>query len=123
MTNRTAAFAFATESIIQFEEFVKHPMNTKGGQFTMLNNILYLQNQKRKFIYFSRFVSISIFVFIDTISPNSLSLPLSVSVSLPSNALISNANMQNKSHTSSSELNKKVNCMLTEGRKFYIMYV
>ena len=74
------------------KNFVKHPMNTKGGQFTMLNNILYLQNEKRKFIYFSRFVSISIFVFIDTISPNLLSLP--------SNALISNANMQNKSHTS-----------------------
>ena len=90
------------------KNFVKHPMNTKGGQFTMLNNILYLQNQKRKFIYFSRFVSISIFVFIDTISPNShtdthsrsLSLSLSLSISLPSNALISNANMQNKSHTS-----------------------
>ena len=80
------------------KNFVKHSMNTKGGQFTMLNNILYLQNQKRKFIYCSRFVSISIFVFIDTISPNSHSLPLSIS--LPSNALISNANMQNKSHTS-----------------------
>ena len=84
------------------KNFVKHSMNTKGGQFTMLNNILYLQNQKRKFIYFSRFVSISIFVFINTISPNShtVSLSLSLSISLPSNALISNANMQNKSHTS-----------------------
>ena len=80
------------------KNFVKHSMNTKGGQFTMLNNILYLQNQKRKFIYFSRFVSISIFVFINTISPHSLSR--SLSISLPSNALISNANMQNKSHTS-----------------------
>ena len=83
------------------KNFVKHPMNTKGGQFTMLNNILYLQNQKRKFIYFSRFVSISIFVFIDTISPIHIQTPtLSLSISLPSNALISNANMQNKSHTS-----------------------
>ena len=84
------------------KNFVKHPMNTKGGQFTMLNNILYLQNQKRKFIYFSRFVSISIFVFIDTISPNSHTdiHSLSLHISLPSNALISNANMQNKSHTS-----------------------
>ena len=82
-----------------FKNFLKHPMNTKGGQFTMLNNILYLQNQKKKIhLFFSLRFYFYLCIHRYYLSPFTLSLFLSIS--LPSNALISNANMQNKSHTS-----------------------
>ena len=76
-------------------------------------DILHLWNNKNKNSFiFSLCFYISCFSYLH-----------SLSFFLFSNTLIWNANMQNKSHTSSSELNKKVNCMLTERQWDCIMYV